>query len=252
MPGRNALYARQGRSATNAMAAKVRALFTADTALMGEFNRTLAGGKWDHFMDQPHLGYTGWQDPPANTLGAIPLRDIDVPASGAIGVAVDGSDSAWPGPGAGPALPPFDRFNRQTRTIEVFNRGRSPFAFEARPDRPWIKLSMSKGEVRSEERLHVSIDWTRIPRGNDRGIVHITGGGGAVDVQIIVRDPGNIDMSAFCGFLESEWGGLHGSRALYGEPRARGLALGGYRGIRSHALRHEGDLARRRPRRRSR
>jgi endo-1,4-beta-D-glucanase Y len=202
--GKNALYAQQGRSATNEMAAKVRSLFTADTALMGEFNRTLAGGKWDHFMDQPHLGYTGWQDPPENSLKAIPLREIDVPAAGAIGVAVDGSDSSWPGPLVDPALPPFDRFNRQSRTIELFNRGRSPFEFEARADSPWINLSAHKGDVRTEERLQISIDWTGIPRGNARGIVHIKGAGGTVDVHVSVADPGNIDTSAFFGFLESE------------------------------------------------
>jgi endo-1,4-beta-D-glucanase Y len=202
--GKNALYAHQGRSATNEMATKVRSLFTADTALMGEFNRTLAGGKWDHFMDQPHLGYTGWQDPPANSLRAIPLREIEVPAPGALGVAVDGSDSSWPGPGADPALPQFDRFNRQSRTIEVFNRGRAPFEFEARADSHWIKVSAQSGEVRTEERLHVTIDWSRIPRGSARGIVHIKGAGGTVDVHVTVSDPGNIDTSAFYGFLESE------------------------------------------------
>jgi hypothetical protein len=202
--GKNALYARQGRSATNEMAAKVRSLFTADTALMGEFNRKLSGGKWNHFMDEPHLGYTGWKDPPVNSLKAIPLREIDVPASGALGVAVDGSDSSWPGPGADPALPPFDRFNRQSRTIELFNRGRAPFEFEARADRPWITLSGKRGKVRMQERLQITIDWARIPRGNVRGIVHIKGAGGTVGVHVSISDPGNIDTAAFYGFLESE------------------------------------------------
>ncbi len=202
--GKNALYARQGRSAANGAAANVRALFTADTALMGEFNRRLAGGKWDHFMDQPHLGYTGWQDPPGNTLAAIPLREIDVPAAGSMGVAVEGSDSSWPGPAEGPALGSFDRFNRQSRTIEIFNRGKAPFAFEARPDKPWITLSAGRGEVHEQERLIVTIDWNSLPRGNAAGNVHITGPGGNVDVRVRIADPGNIDTSAFCGFLESE------------------------------------------------
>jgi hypothetical protein len=121
-----------------------------------------------------------------------------------MGVAVDCSDSSWPGPAADPALPPFDRFNRQSRTIEVFNKGRSPFQFEARADRPWINVSMKRGKVRMQERLRVTIDWARIPRGDARGIVHIKGAGGTVDVHVSASDPGNIDTSAFCGFLESE------------------------------------------------
>jgi endo-1,4-beta-D-glucanase Y len=202
--GMNALYARQGRSATNETAAKVRSLFAADTALMGEFNRKLAGGKWNHFMDQPHLGYTGWQDPPENSLRAIPLREITTPVHGALGVAVEGSDSSWPGPGADPSLPPFDRFNRQSRTIEIFNRGRSPYDFGARADRPWINISLHKGVVRTQERLIVTVNWQRIPRGNSSGSVRITGPGGNVDVRVNVRDPGNVDTSAFYGFLEGE------------------------------------------------
>ena len=78
-------------------------------------------------------------------------------APGAMGVAVDGSESSWPGPAADPALPPFDRFNRQSRTIELFNRGRSPFHYEARADRPWINVSMRRGKIRMQERLHVTI-----------------------------------------------------------------------------------------------
>jgi hypothetical protein len=63
---------------------------------------------------------------------------------------------------------------------------------------------MKRGKVRMQERLHVTIDWARIPRGNARGIVHIKGFGGTVDVHVSVSDPGNIDTSAFYGFLESE------------------------------------------------
>ncbi len=202
--GKNALYARQGRSATNGMAAEVRSLFTADTMLMGEFNRTLAGGKWDHFMDQPHLGYTGWQDPPSNSLRAIPLREIDVPSPGAMGVAVEGSELSWPGSGEDPVLPPFDRFNRQSRTIEVFNRGLSPFAFQARADKPWIKVSAGKGNVRTQERIQVTIDWNAVRGGDVAGSLHLTGAGGEIDVRVTVAEPGNIDTRAFYGFLESE------------------------------------------------
>jgi len=45
-------------------------------------------------MDQTHLGYTTWQDPPRNSLRAIRLAEVDVPAAAAMGVAVEGSESA--------------------------------------------------------------------------------------------------------------------------------------------------------------
>jgi hypothetical protein len=202
--GKNALYAKQGRALTNDMAAATRALFAADTALMGEFNRTLAGGKWDHFMDQPHLGYTGWQDPPENTLGAIPLVGIDLPGPGSMGVAVEGSSSSWPGEKSEPALPSFDRFNKQTRSIEIFNKGKTPFKFHADPDRPWISVSRKHGEVLAQERILVAVNWKRAPRGDAAGTVKISGTGSAVVVRVRCSDPRGMNPAKFSGFLESD------------------------------------------------
>ena len=69
--GKNALYAQQGRAATNDMADKVQQLFDADAALMKHYNETFAGGKWNHFMDQVHIGYTMWQDPKQNIMPKV-------------------------------------------------------------------------------------------------------------------------------------------------------------------------------------
>jgi len=202
--GKNALYAKQRRSGANEMAARTRALFSADTALMGEFNRALAGGKWDHFMDQPHLGYTEWRDPPENSLRAIPLVERDIPGPASLGVAVEGSEASWPGTESGPTLPPFDRFNRQSRFIDVFNRGRSPFQFVARADRPWIKVSRGKGEVRTQVRLQVTIDWNRTPGGDAAGTVYISGAGGEVAVHAGISGPAGIDSASLVGFMEGD------------------------------------------------
>ena len=76
---RNAAYAAQGRPSANEMAARTRQLFSDHTNLMAFFNKTLAGGKWDHFMDQPVLGYTSWRDPPTDSLRAIKLTEVAVP-----------------------------------------------------------------------------------------------------------------------------------------------------------------------------
>ncbi len=95
--GKNALYASQGRALTNEMAERTETLFQADTALMGYYNRTFAGGKWNHFMDQAHLGYTNWADPPFNSLRAIKLSRLEVPEAASMGVAVEGSDKVLAG-----------------------------------------------------------------------------------------------------------------------------------------------------------
>jgi len=128
--GLNELYARQKRSATNEMAARTRELFSADTSLMGYFNREFAGGKWNHFMDQTHLGYLNWQDPPTNSLRAIGLKEIELPDTALLGVAVEGSEDAWPESSAEAVLPQFDSFSRRSHYIEIFNRGKIPFDFQ--------------------------------------------------------------------------------------------------------------------------
>ena len=60
---RNQLYAQQGRASAYDLAEQARQLFKQDRALSDYFNHTLAGGKWNHMMDQTHIGYTSWQQP---------------------------------------------------------------------------------------------------------------------------------------------------------------------------------------------
>src|SRR5262249_45584499 len=138
---KNALYSRQGRASANDLAVETRALFSAQTNLMHHFNHSFADGRWSHFMDQSYIGYTTWQDPPQNSMRAIKLTEIEVPDSGAMGVAVEGSTAAWPIADGDAALPKFDAFNQQRHYLEVFNQGKSPFEFSANASDSWIKLS---------------------------------------------------------------------------------------------------------------
>ena len=109
--GLNHLYASQGRAATNDLAEKARLLFQQDADLANVFNHQVANGKWNHMMDQTHIGYTGWQEPPRNVMPEV--REIPIPVPATLGVAVEGSANAWPGAREEPALPMFDPVNNQ-------------------------------------------------------------------------------------------------------------------------------------------
>ena len=87
--GRNKLYLAQGRASANNAAAKVKALFQADTDLSDYYNHTLLNGKWNHMMDQTHIGYTNWQQPPKNNMPVV--KELELPAEAAMGVAVKGA-----------------------------------------------------------------------------------------------------------------------------------------------------------------
>jgi hypothetical protein len=203
--GKNHLYAAQGRASANDLAAKAKALFKADADLSAEYNRNLSHGKWDHMMDQSHIGYTGWHDPPANIMPTVVEKDIPVAAG--MGVAVEGSPLAWPASGAeaGPTLPAIDVFNQQRRYIEIFNRGQTPFEFSARASQPWIKLSATHGTIEKDQRLWVSVDWRKAPRDGASGVVTLVGAN-AVSVAVTVRvvNPEQPVRASLKGFVEAD------------------------------------------------
>ena len=47
----------------NAWADKVQECYKRDSVLMYTYNHSIANGKWNHMMDQLHIGYTNWQEP---------------------------------------------------------------------------------------------------------------------------------------------------------------------------------------------
>jgi hypothetical protein len=201
---KNALYAQQGRASTNDMAQRTRELFKADGDLMTYFNKTFAGGKWDHFMDQSHIGYTSWADPPENNMNAIRLTQVEPAAEAKLGVAVEGSRDAWPGAPGEPRLPKFDALNQQRQFIDVFNRGRVAFDFTATPSAPWIMLTESRGRVEKDRRLWVTIDWDRAPKGAVAGDVRITGAGAEAIVKVEAFTPGDVSRASLQGFAEAQ------------------------------------------------
>jgi hypothetical protein len=69
--GRNAFSSRLGDMKTNEYKSEVERRFTLDKQLTDEYNHQLQGGKWDHMMDQTHIGYTYWNEPPANAMPAV-------------------------------------------------------------------------------------------------------------------------------------------------------------------------------------
>lgn len=199
---KNNLYAKQGRASANDFAAKTRALFIAQTNLMDYFNRTFAGGKWNHFMDQTHIGYTTWNDPPRNSLNAIKLAEIDAPSMAVMGVAVEGAVTAVTNGRI--SLPQFDAFNRQKFFVDIFNKGRTPFKFSAKANAAWILLAETSGEIEKEKRVWISVDWSKAPSGASEGEIKISGAGGVVAVKVNAFNPSEPARDSVQGFVEGD------------------------------------------------
>ncbi len=201
---RNDLYARQKRASSNAMAEQTRTLFQEDTALMTYYNRVFANGRWNHFMDQTHLGYTNWSPPRTNSLKAIKLTEIQVPDSALMTVALEGSEQSWPGTSAEAALPQFDVFSNRQHYIEIFNRGKKSFTYEIKVNVPWISISDSKGQIdNNDKRITISLDEATLSKGRTEGIITISGAGEKVAVKVSAFKPIETSKEKLKGFVES-------------------------------------------------
>jgi Glycosyl hydrolase family 115/Gylcosyl hydrolase family 115 C-terminal domain len=199
---RNHLYATQGRAATNDLAAQTRALFQADADFSAAYNH-LANGKWDHMMDQTHIGYSYWQEPRKNTLPQ--LDEIKVPAKSELAIAVEGSDQSWPGAKDAPTLAAFDVFNQPRRYVAVFNRGSLPFQFTATTSDPWIVLSDSHGTIEKEQRLWINVDWLNAPKGASHSSLKITrDGADSMSVNLNLFNPIEPSRDSLRGFVEAD------------------------------------------------
>ncbi len=201
---RNRLYARQGRASTNAMAAEARRLFAQDAALTREYNHALSGGKWNHLMDQTHLGYFDWFDPPLNALP--PITEVQPREGADMAVAVEGSETpaSW-NPFdryARPlSLPALDAFEARPRRVEVFNRGDKPVHFNAATSAPWLTVTPTEGTVGGDQALSVDVRWADAPPGDTRATVTLKGDDGrafVVDVPVV-----NPRRQGVSGFVET-------------------------------------------------
>jgi hypothetical protein len=235
----NILYARQGRAATNDLAALAEARFADDQALMAHYG-TIAGGKWRNWMLQPHIDYgdvarygpnAPWQQPEINNV-ALPdvifpaIQRITVPEAADMGVGIDGSESFWsgssaPGAATGAAvLPAFSPYQSQPgQYIEVFNRGTTAFDYSISAAAPWVKVDQRSGRVDQQVRVNVRVDWARAPKGTTTVPLTVTGNGTSVVVQAVVQNP-DVPRRQVKGYVEANGyvsiDGDHFSRAVNG------------------------------------
>jgi hypothetical protein len=200
--GKNHLYARQGRAGTNDLATKAKYLFDRDAEYSLYYNKILAGGKWNHMMDQTHIGYTTWQQPKENSMPE--LKKISVPDHAEMGVSIEGSEDWWPQARNEPVLPEFDAYQQQTHTIEVFNRGKTPFEYQAETGAAWLLVNPADGIIEKECCLSVRVDWQQAPPGIHQAPITITGPRGSrVIVQTVIHNPSVPKKDQVQGFVES-------------------------------------------------
>jgi hypothetical protein len=161
--GRNRMYARQGRASTNFWAQRTEDYFKLDGGLSLKYN-TLLNGKWNHIMDQTHIGYVSWFDPIVNTMPMI--QKIQIPHTKNLGIYPEfSSKKVWSPSGRFNGYSfIFDPANRQTRKIEVAPLGTVQANVSIASSEPWVKLSSTNKTIYEDTSIQVSIDWGHIPQ----------------------------------------------------------------------------------------
>ena len=103
------------------------------------------------------------------------MKRIEVPDSAHKGIAVEGQSTWLPDAGNETMLPEFDPYNQQSYYIELFNRGKTPFSYSIKIEKPWIKASKMEGLIDKEDRLWISVDWAKAPEGKQTAAATVTG-----------------------------------------------------------------------------
>jgi hypothetical protein len=201
--GKNSLHAAQKRATANDLVTQVQTLFTADATLTTYYHTTLAAGKWNHFMDEPHIGYNTWSPPSANTKPTT--TTLSLPTAAAMGVTVAGTTLSWPGGTGTPTLAKFDVFRQQQNYIDVFNKGKNSFNATATASAPWIIVQGGPSfTVAKEQRLWVSVNWALAPTGTTSGTVTLSGASSTVSVSVTAFKPATPARETLQGFVEGE------------------------------------------------
>ncbi len=231
------VYGQQERASAAVYAARAQQAEQAIKALIKHYNTGLitVGSKWNHMASLPGPWGGQWQQ------WAMPAVS-HYPGNGGprLGMALEGGDDL--------DLPGFSVYNNDSRFIDLFNKGNGVVHWSARPSADWIKLSESSGSISDENRLWVTIDWDKAPKGAAQA-GHVTfawsssssnvwtsyetmneaqraafrdgslgqrDAGNTFEVALFVFNPESPSVASVTGFVES-----HGTIAMEAEHYAR-------------------------------
>ncbi|QXQ05311.1 glycosyl hydrolase 115 family protein [Sphingosinicellaceae bacterium] len=207
---RNQRFAEQARASTNAEAVEVARRFRRDAELRDYYNHTLAEGKWNHLMDQSHIGYFDWYPPERDIMP--PVTRIEVPDDASFGVSIDGATQGWPGYYLPPALPTMDSLNARSTYIEVFARGLRQVSASVGCDQPWVRIRQDEafGSGGADYRYWIDVLWERAPAGTSETYVVVNDADHIVRVKLVAIRATSAQEAAARG----AYGSLSGSFAI--------------------------------------
>lgn len=192
---KNRWYAFQGRAKTNYLAEQTRKYYDSLHLITQEYN-SLLDGKWNHVMSMVQGVTASYFEMPR-------LDSISLPEDGQMELFVQNSKPVR-GVENNYFLPAFNPFTDRSYFVDVFNKGATPIDWEISQFDDWIIADRSSGKTEWEDRVWISIDWEKAPKGEDiRGELIFTSGDISKRVDVSVFNPENISPSDLEGvFVE--------------------------------------------------
>lgn len=155
---KNRWYSIQQRAATDQLAKMTKACYDSLEVITKGYN-SLLGGKWNHVMTMKQGFAASYFDLPA-------LRTTALAPNSSLGILAEGED-VLKGMRSFHALPAFSTYLHRSYYVDVFNKGAATLKWKASTANDWILLSKKAGETATEERIEVSIDWAKVPVGEE-------------------------------------------------------------------------------------
>ena len=208
---RNRLYASQGRASANKLADRAGQLYVRDSLISRYYNDTLAGGKWRHMMDQTHIGYTYWQQPPFNTMPEV--KRLSPSEVSSWGVTVEGSTHSWPRDTGAAVLPIFEKYGAE-HYFDFFRRSATDH-YTITSGADGVQLRFDNDPITGDVRVYVKVLWEKVPVGVQRVPIRVTGPDQRyVDVMAVIFGQG-FYTGATPGFLAEADGYISVEAAHY-------------------------------------
>ena len=154
---RNRWYAIQQRAATDRLARAVKNCYDSLDVITNGYN-SLLNGKWNHVMTMRQGFAAAYFELPK-------LRTTELSVDSSLGVMAEQED-ILKGQKSFHSLPCFSCFlPNVSYYVDVFNKGTKELRWKAVVSDEWILLDRCKGKTVMEDRMEVSIDWTKAPVG---------------------------------------------------------------------------------------
>lgn len=177
---KNRWYAKLGHASTNDLVTSLKAYHDSTRFLTHKYENLL-GGKWKEMMSEVQSGGATFAFMP-------PYEEITLPQKAGLGIIVE-ENKVTNGVSHPYCLPVFSSHYNETYFVDIYNTGAEPLEWTAEASEKWVTISQASGTTDKEQRLYVSVDWSKL-LANSNATITIRGAGSEKTVFVSAFDSG--------------------------------------------------------------